>query len=241
MRSLTKHVGTTSQMAKVTGPLHSSEARGGVGDLQFNTWRGLHTVRKRSGPTTLYSEDQLFLRAQAAQCTHRWKEISDAQRSAWNVFAASHPDPDWTGQPKRLSGFNWFIRINVRLLLIYWDQDPYHTPGWDGIRDDPPEDFDLPPLIIDSCYSNPGDSVVIDWIYQEGWDEKVCVEAYLAGPYSVGVNPTIKQADRKGSRIHGNFFFRFETAAAGRYTFFIRHINQHGITGGWLRAFVDHT
>lgn len=228
-------------MAKVSNPLHSSEARGAVGAQVYNTWRGLHIVKTRSGPTITQSADQLALRAITAQYSQRWATLTDSQRNAWSSFANSHPDTDWTGHPKRLSGFNWFIRINVRLQLAQNDFSEYPPSWWIGPRDDPPSDFDFFNWHISSTYESSGETISIDWDYPYHPDPPWAVECYLAGPYSVGRNPTIKQADRKLALNISDYYFCYETISPGRYHFFLRCINAHGITDNWQRAYVDHT
>ncbi|MCK4298945.1 MAG: hypothetical protein KAX80_05400, partial [Planctomycetes bacterium] len=105
-------------MAKVVGPLHSSEARGSVGSLTYNTWRGISIVKARTGPTIQYSDAQVALRALTANVTAAWQAATDAQRAAWDQYANNHLDIDWTGNPQRITGYNWAVRINVRRQLL---------------------------------------------------------------------------------------------------------------------------
>jgi hypothetical protein len=99
-------------MAKVTMPLYSAEARGSVGPYTYTTLQGVSVVRSRPRPKTQYSPRQVAIRSHTRLATQRWQSLTQSQRDAWNVYANNHLCPDWTGIQKRLSGYNWFVRIN---------------------------------------------------------------------------------------------------------------------------------
>lgn len=103
-------------MVKLVAPLHSTEARGSVGEVTYNTYRGRSYAKTRVGPSQQYSARQVAIRAFTAQATSLWQTMTSSQRSLWDRFAAEHPDQDWTGSPKRLTGYNWFVRINCVAL-----------------------------------------------------------------------------------------------------------------------------
>ena len=103
-------------MAKVLGPYGGSECRGKVGPVSFNMWRGIQYVRSIVTPITLNSERQLHVRAISKALTLKWQALLDSERSAWNYYATQHIETNVLGSPKRLSGYNWFIRCNFLLL-----------------------------------------------------------------------------------------------------------------------------
>ena len=103
-------------MAKVMGPYGGSECRGKVGSVSFNMWRGIQYVRSISTPVTLNSDRQLHVRAISKALTEEWQAITDSERSAWNYYATQHIETNVLGSPKRLSGYNWFLRCNFLLL-----------------------------------------------------------------------------------------------------------------------------
>jgi hypothetical protein len=117
-------------VAIVTQPLGSTEARGSVGGLTYATWRGKHTVRTRAGPSREPTAEQLYVLATAETAKNAWQAMSDDQRASWNHWAAEHREPHWTGQDKRLSGFNWWVRIFVR-LTFYFGEEPSAPPTQD--------------------------------------------------------------------------------------------------------------
>jgi len=212
-------------MAKVVGPLHSSEARGSVGALTYNTWRGISTVKARTGPTTQYSSDQVALRAKTALATAAWQALTDSQRAAWHNYAVQHVDVDWTGNPQRLSGYNWFIRINVRRQIIAT-----------GIENDPP---DTP-----FSYAFEGFSVYWDnpfirtlWTPQYDFLDTSCqVEVYVAGPHSPGRHPNLPESDRHGNVSEFMGFYTFTPAPASTYTCFARAMFEDGQVCGFRRG-----
>jgi hypothetical protein len=117
-------------MARVIDPLRSSEARGSVGDTTYVTTRGIMYTKLRKGPATEYSTKQVALRLKAHTATDAWQALTEPQRIAWDTYATLHPETDWTGQDKRLSGYNWFLRCSVQGQRIsgIWYLDPPELP-----------------------------------------------------------------------------------------------------------------
>jgi hypothetical protein len=88
-----------------------------MGPLVFNAWRGFATVKSKISPSQPRSSRQTLIRAYEIQQSRAWRALTDSNRATWNAWAADHPLSDWTGGPKRLSGFNWYVGLSVRLLL----------------------------------------------------------------------------------------------------------------------------
>lgn len=105
-------------MAKVVGPLHSSEARGRMGGLVYNTWRGLNTVKQSTAPAQPRSALQMAMRATGVSLARTWATLTAAARADWNIYAANHQETDGMGSPKRLTGMNWYLRLNQRLIKM---------------------------------------------------------------------------------------------------------------------------
>jgi len=217
-------------MAKVVGPLHSSEARGSVSSLTYNTWRGISTVKARAGPTTQYSADQVALRAKTALATAAWKAMTDAERSLWNHYADTHPDVDWTGNPQRLSGYNWFVRINVRRQLL-------------GLAISDP----CPTAIVDYSIKTltvTGSAVftLVNWDIQN-WPPvwETAIEVYLVGPHSPGRHPNLPESDRKGYSLEAEGAYSTGSDGLGWYTAFARPVHPEGVVGVFARAIGEAT
>jgi len=103
-------------MAKVTMPLMSAEARGKVGGIVYNTWRGKSTVKVKKAPAQPRTPRQLLIRAFATTCARAWAGLTQVVRDGWTAYANSHPDTDWTNSPKRLTGLNFYLRCATRCL-----------------------------------------------------------------------------------------------------------------------------
>lgn len=212
-------------MAKVVGPLHSSEARGSVGSLCYVTWRGIHVVKARAGPTIQYSAAQVALRAKAALATASWQALTDAQRDLWYTYANAHVDVDWTGNPQRLTGYNWYIRANVRAQLL---GAPIRTSPPTVVVDD---------LLTDLVASAGGGGLIITWNY-DPWPPQagLYLEIYGVGPHSPGRHPTIKQCHRAGHDIAEGLFWTWTPLDAGLHTIFVRSTHIQGVTTVWQKT-----
>jgi len=58
------------------------------------------------------TEPQIEARNITAALTVFWQELEQSERDLWNLWASQHTLDSWTGQPKRISGYNWFIKLN---------------------------------------------------------------------------------------------------------------------------------
>lgn len=211
-------------MAKVTGPLHSSEARGAVGSLTYNSWRGLSTVKARSGPAVTMSDLQKAIREITATLTSAWKAASDAERAKWNAYAEIHPDGDWTGQDKRLSGYNQFVRLNFRRWLLYASYaiaPPTAPLLWipQGVH----------------VHSAPADVAILWTAIPPPPSSTTFVQVYLVGPHSAGANPGVKMAHRWGEKEQSVESFALPTSPTGTWTAFLRPLSAVGQVGIWQK------
>jgi hypothetical protein len=217
-------------VAKVTQPLGSSEARGKLGGHVYNTWRGIATVRTKVTPATLYSDEQVAIRAKCAQCTVAWQALTNAQRYAWAQWAQSHLDPDWTGNPKRLSGYNWFVRLNVRALNL--GQAISSTVPTETIS------YTLTGTLLNTTST----LIRLYWTNDSpAQAARMRVEVYAAGPYSADRNPTLKNAIRKGRTSILNGVFTWTPTETGYYTVFFRVMLFNGLATGWDKLSVNFT
>lgn len=210
-------------MAKVVGPLHSEEARGAVGSLVYNSWRGISTVRSRVAPVTQYTDRQLALRACSATATLAWQTLDQSERDAWNLFAQQNQDIDWTGNPKRLSGFNWFIRCNSRLLDIGED-----------LRESPPTYPNRFPIDGFEVFPDNGSWVAFWVTYQYPGYDSAWADIWKCGPHSDGLHPTIKEATHEVYVPYGDQFAYWADGGAGTSSFFARSITGQGMASPWF-------
>jgi len=101
-------------------------------------------IRARTKPVNPNTAKQVLVRAVMATLTTRWSQtLSAAQRTAWNLYAASVSMQNKLGEAINLSGFNHYIRSNA------WFARLGRT-----LVDDGPVIFELPeqdPLMSVSC------------------------------------------------------------------------------------------
>jgi hypothetical protein len=217
-------------VAKVTGPLHSSEARGRVGSLVYNTWRGIRTVKQHTAPEHEDDPKRVAHKLIVQAAAQRWKTLTDAQRTAWTLFADHHLEVDWTGHQRRLPGFHWYVRIQTKRADISF-----------GYDDDPPTDNALPPL--GDLYAVPGyGEITWYWTPDVLWPEFTAVtELFMTKPLSAGRNPTLHDAYRTGQNWYDYAGILVEDIPGGWYTAFLRPVTIGGFTGPWsrIRAYVN--
>jgi hypothetical protein len=208
-------------MAKVTGPLHSSEARGRMGGIIANTWRGASYVKAKTSPAQPRSKLQLQIRAWTTMLVRAWGELNQSQRDSWNEYATAHPGVDWTGNPKRLTGLNWWVRCNLRSLQM----------GLSGFVSVPTTA--APDALTNFAAANGVLSSVLTWTATGGTDKRV--DIYIVGPHSAGMLAKIERAKHK---IFASGETGTETIAdliAGTYTFFVRVLDEdNGLASPWV-------
>jgi hypothetical protein len=208
-------------MAKVTGPLQSNEARGGIGALIFNTWRGLSTCKMFKSPTQPRTSRQLAVRGFLTTCSRAWAALTTANRLTWTTWANDHPETDWTGQAKRMTGADAYTRHSTRLL----DQAKSVVATAPVV---PGPDAPANVVVTPSA-----GSMSIAFTAYAG--TTTSIDGWLYGPTSKGRKPTIVKARH-------NFYAPGETTpkvvsglAAGHYWLFLRGISE---TDGQASSFV---
>jgi hypothetical protein len=148
-----------------------------------------------------------------------WQSISDAQRANWTAFANEHTFPSWTGSATRLSGWNWFAKVNFRLNKMDVT-----------LRSDPPDDL-TSVRIYDLQVSNSVGYSQITWvcdppILTTNWT----AWAWLSLPHSAARHPSFRM-----TRIHdlGALFdctIVISPDMPGYHTVYIQPVSDQGIT-----------
>lgn len=65
-----------------------------------------------------------FIRSAFSQASSGWAGLTDAQRAAWESFAASHPITDSLGQSILLTGHQMYVRMATQRLNLGFGPDP---------------------------------------------------------------------------------------------------------------------
>ena len=215
-------------MPKVKNPLMSLEARGGIGGLVYNTWRGINTVKTNTSPTGQGSAGRLAAQALLSTISKKWQNLSDADRAGWNQYAIDHTLPDWTGSPKRITGFNWYVMCATQ------QQRCGTTPT------NPPPSALQPNAITGLVMTKATVDLKIAWTAPVGAGLKI--DVWLVGPQSAGrqgrlemAKPTMLAAATTGTAVTLK-----AAAVAGRYTAFARMIDTAtGLTSPWVSCLFD--
>lgn len=213
-------------MAIVIGPLHSSEARGSVGSLTYNTFRGTATVRARYTPAIEKSVEQNKVTAATAACTLVWQAESDLTRSRWSHYANMHLLPSWTGHPKRLSGYNWYVKCN------YWG----YFLGWYHVHQ--PPTVPSPPAIDQLIIPNNAGNLHITWTPDPSDPPKEYSNLiYKNGPHLPSVNPGISNASYEYIEADSSGEYWYPDPGVGTMTFWLKRLDRAtGLLSLWQRA-----
>lgn len=98
------------------GPL-VSEIRGSVGGTTFSRNPAGQIIRQRSNPVNPNSSRQQTVRTVLATISNRWGNIlTQAQRDAWDTYAAAVTMTNRLGDPFFLAGFQHYVRSNTAIL-----------------------------------------------------------------------------------------------------------------------------
>lgn len=100
-------------MAKVTNPLMSQDARGSVSGIQFSRNRSGNFGSRKSTSTRAQGDPVLAQRALLKTAHSKWLNALPLVRDSWDAFA-----------PPPLTGRNWFIGCQLRLLAAGEDAPP---------------------------------------------------------------------------------------------------------------------
>lgn len=213
-------------MAKVIGPLHSAEARGRMSGLIFNTWRGIATVKAFCSPAQPRTKMQLLTRAWTTQIVRAWASLTQDNRDHWNAYAVTHPESDWTGNPKRLTGLNWFVRCNARIFRLGGPQ-----------IDDPPA-VAAPDPVAGFAAANGVLESILTWTFPDGAANRFWVYAF--GPHSQGLDCKIERAAIMLAGTASMGTITATNLSPGRYTFWIVVVNiDTGLASTFLTDTAD--
>ena len=206
-------------MAKVTGPLHSSEARGRVGGLVYNTHRGVSVVKAKHAPCQPRTSLQLAVRAIAVTLIRAWAAC--VNKAAWNAFAVLHPTVDGMGNSIRATGANWYVALNTRLKRM-------------GIAIVQTAPAAVAPAAIEGFTAN-----LSSGAYSPAWTAPTLaadgVEVWVDGPHSAGRQGSLARAKYLSYWSGDQSGLGSVAAALGSYTLFARGISLvDGQVSAWV-------
>ena len=216
-------------MVKLIDPLGSTEARGRIGGTVYNTWRGISYARVKVTPANPNTAARLAARALAKLCTKRWQTISDLQRSWWNDYAVEHVLSDWRGKPKRISGFNWFMKANFNRVALSL-----------AIVDTPPVD-PAPAAVATLSAVTSGNAIAFSWTLPPGYlASSQQIDIWLSYPMSSGRQPKIEDCKHLAFIPAEDGTYTTPALVPASYGIFARVIHEtDGLASPW--RLVKHT
>jgi hypothetical protein len=190
----------------------STVARGRVGGIQFNTWRGCRYIKTQTAPAQPRTALVLQIRAWTTQLVRAWAGLTTDQRTHWNDYAITHTDIDWTNKAKRITALNWFVRCNLRRL---WIGAAVITEPPATAAPDAPASFAANNGILQS---------VLTWTPTAGTD-RIC-DIFHFGPISNGVSPKIERAAHKAFADGESGTTTVTGLTPGRHWFWARILDE---------------
>jgi hypothetical protein len=171
---------------------------------------------------------QLKVRAFGVQLVRLWATIGDVARETWNYYAYHHPETDGMGVGKRLSGLNWYVRCNSRLML----------EGLPPVTTAPEVD---PPIPVAELLATGGSGqYALTWTAPD--DAQIDVIIYHDGPHSAGRLGSIHKAKYKYTARSTVKAATISGLSAGTYTVYVRSQGRvTGLVSAWVSAIVTVT
>ena len=95
-----------------------TDIRGAVGGTIFSRNRGGAYARKNTSPTNPMTSDQTTVRATMANVSAEWRNLTSAQKNAWNAAAPNFPYLDKFGDSREYSGQQLFLKMNLMIFAL---------------------------------------------------------------------------------------------------------------------------
>ena len=171
-----------------------TQASGSIGGTTFSRSPSGMYMRSRAVPTNPNTTLQGSVRDAMQVLSTRWSEtLSDAQREAWDLYAANVALQNPLGSAFFQSGQNAYIQSNLTRLAV---QDPVYTP-LDGIpipaaaqppRDDAPTIFDRGSLPGFALASITAGVASVSFIDTEDWcsEDESLLFVWISRPRNEG-------------------------------------------------------
>ncbi len=206
-------------MAKLVQPLMSLEARGKMGALIYNTWRSIATTKAYAAPVQPGTPEQVQAKSLLTDASRAWRSLTQAQRDTWLTYAVNHLETDWTGQAKRLTGQNWFIRCYVNKKYCQTTA-PTSAPGVNAPA--------APTGFAASYVTGTPNKINITWTTPT--TSGLWIDLWTEGPVSPG---------RQNSKVQSRRLIILEANETKPYTLYTSPVS--GKYGVWARTIDDVT
>jgi hypothetical protein len=97
----------------------TSPSSGSIAGTTFSHNRaGQYTRNRRTPVSGTRTTRQAAVKAQFTQASQSWGSLTDTQQQAWVSYANAHPITDALGQSIKLTGSQFYIKVNAALLNV---------------------------------------------------------------------------------------------------------------------------
>jgi hypothetical protein len=104
-------------MARVTYGSGVTELAGSIGGVTYQKNTSGNIAKLRPKPTVNPSALQAEYQTNMATLVSFWPTLSQANKDTWDAFAIAHNHTTPWGETKTLSGYQWFLSVNLNRLL----------------------------------------------------------------------------------------------------------------------------
>jgi photosystem II stability/assembly factor-like uncharacterized protein len=95
-----------------------TELNGSIGGFTFQQNASGKISRTRVSRISANTLKQGYPKRSFIYVVSLWNGLSSIQKGLWNTFAAANPFTDYWGRTKTLTGYNWFMALNINLWLM---------------------------------------------------------------------------------------------------------------------------
>jgi len=155
-------------MARVTYGDTITEFAGSIGGVTFLRNASGTIAKLRSKPPVNPSPDQSTYQTNLAKLVAYWPTLSQENKDSWDALAAAHKHTTPWGVEKTLSGYQWFLSVNLYRFLLGYAIRPAPA-AWHVYA--PPDSFTL---VATPTYLR------VEW--DPSYDPEDCLLLYLTLP-----------------------------------------------------------
>ncbi|MGD9160052.1 MAG: hypothetical protein PVG39_16680 [Desulfobacteraceae bacterium] len=95
-----------------------TELNGSIGGFTFQQNASGKISRTRVSRVSANTPKQAYPKRSFVYVVSLWNGLTPYQKGLWNTFAAANPFTDYWGRTKTLTGYNWFMALNINLWII---------------------------------------------------------------------------------------------------------------------------
>jgi hypothetical protein len=181
-----------------------------------------------TSPAQPRTSTALWLRSLTIKLVRQWQTLTATQRADWNTYATDHPQIDWTGISKRVTGANWFVGLNTRLLYI--NKTAVLTPPTTAAPD--------PPQALTATAAT--GKVTVTWTPMTGTKKSLIF--YVYGPHSKGLWPKFPKAKFFAVLAGEAGTYDVLCSQTGRFTIWVCTCDEdNGLISTWQSVYADVT